>query len=270
MKTTLMGTPRHATLAAGFVLDAPFTHMAGKPVFVGGNMPATDVLYGGFQDLLIAMFGGIELIVERAAASGQVSFGWHVGVDIGVRRPESFAKLTKRQSHGNTINRFGPGNASGPFSIGAQMIQIERGITMPPVSGTLRRLPLRRMQPGDSILVSVPPVSLPQTIRKWSLRLGWRFVSVQEPGGAVRVWRLPDPAEPIAAPAAPAESVAAPAAPAEPVAAPSEPRLPMIRRGPTAPAPVASAPVQARRRRLTCNPGACQPMTARRLSRNLM
>jgi HK97 family phage major capsid protein len=69
----------------------------GYPYRATTHMPANSVLFGNWQDLLIATFGGISLEVAQPGADfakGTTSFRAILGTDIAVRHPESFVLST--------------------------------------------------------------------------------------------------------------------------------------------------------------------------------
>ena len=70
----------------------------GYPYRATTHMPANSVLFGNWQDLLIATFGGLSLEVAQPGADfakGTTSFRAILGTDIAVRHPESFVLSTK-------------------------------------------------------------------------------------------------------------------------------------------------------------------------------
>lgn len=57
------------------------------------QMPAKSTLFGNFADVLIGMWGAVELIPKRNEKTGGLDIGVHHMIDIGVRRAESFCKI---------------------------------------------------------------------------------------------------------------------------------------------------------------------------------
>ena len=59
----------------------------------GSNLSA--ILYGNFADLIIGMWGALEVEVDPYSAfqSGTVGVRAMQAIDIGVRHPESFAAM---------------------------------------------------------------------------------------------------------------------------------------------------------------------------------
>ncbi len=57
------------------------------------QMPAKSSLFGNFSDVLIGMWGAVELIPKRNEKTGGLDIGVHHMIDIGVRRAESFCKV---------------------------------------------------------------------------------------------------------------------------------------------------------------------------------
>jgi HK97 family phage major capsid protein/HK97 family phage prohead protease len=74
-----------------FVLEAGEAN--GYPVIVSNQATAGNVYFGNFSDLLIGMFGGLDITVDPYSSSntGTVRIVALQSVDVGVRRAESFA-----------------------------------------------------------------------------------------------------------------------------------------------------------------------------------
>ncbi|WP_296652867.1 phage major capsid protein [Paraburkholderia sp.] len=81
------GTPTGATLWE------PGDTMNGYRTEVTNQLAAGDVFFGNFADLIIAMWGGLDLMVDpySLSKSGGVRVVVHQDVDFAVRRVESFA-----------------------------------------------------------------------------------------------------------------------------------------------------------------------------------
>lgn len=72
--------------------------MNGYPAHATNQMPAGTILLGNFQDLLIGFWGGIEIDVDPYGSNflkGSVTVRVLADIDIAVRHPVSFAKLTE-------------------------------------------------------------------------------------------------------------------------------------------------------------------------------
>ena len=57
------------------------------------QVPAKTTMFGNFSDILIGLWGAVELIPKRNEKTGGLDIGVHHMVDIGVRRAESFCKI---------------------------------------------------------------------------------------------------------------------------------------------------------------------------------
>lgn len=81
---TLTGSGRHI-LAGGRIAD--------RPALVTPAWSATEVVAGGFEDLLIAQWGGIDLRLDRATGAASDTCHLRAFADVGflVRRAGSFA-----------------------------------------------------------------------------------------------------------------------------------------------------------------------------------
>ena len=70
--------------------------IAGFPAIATNNMPAATTLFGNWQDLLIAMWGVLDVLPDPYTLAG--SGGLHIraffDIDVNVRHPESFCSLT--------------------------------------------------------------------------------------------------------------------------------------------------------------------------------
>jgi HK97 family phage major capsid protein len=80
--------------------------VAGRRMVVSSNVPAngtkgsgidlSTVIYGNFNDLMIAQWGALEVLVDPYSdfATGTVGVRALQSIDIGVRHAESFAAMT--------------------------------------------------------------------------------------------------------------------------------------------------------------------------------
>lgn len=70
----------------------PGNTVNGYPVSITNQVAASDVLFGNFNDMIVAMWGGLEINVDRAALakSGGLRIIAFQDVDIALRRTESF------------------------------------------------------------------------------------------------------------------------------------------------------------------------------------
>lgn len=57
------------------------------------QMPVNSSLFGNYSDVLIGMWGAVELIPKRNEKTGGLDIGCHHMIDVGVRRAESFCKV---------------------------------------------------------------------------------------------------------------------------------------------------------------------------------
>lgn len=67
--------------------------MNGYPVAVSNQVPSAKMVFGAFNQVLIAMWGGLDILVDpyTAAASGGVQIHAFQSVDVGVRQPAAFS-----------------------------------------------------------------------------------------------------------------------------------------------------------------------------------
>ena len=72
--------------------------MNGCPIYSTQSCPTGEVVFGNFRDLLIGMWGGLELESDPYGdnfAKGNVAIRAIMDTDIAVRHPESFTSLTE-------------------------------------------------------------------------------------------------------------------------------------------------------------------------------
>ena len=67
----------------------------GRPAAVSANCPSTAIIHGAWQYLVVALWGGLELIVDPFSLKkqGLTQFTSVAFVDIGVEHPEAFAAI---------------------------------------------------------------------------------------------------------------------------------------------------------------------------------
>ena len=65
--------------------------MNGYGVSVSNQVPANTIIFGDFSQLIIAMWGGLDIITERNATNGSYVISAFQSVDFGVRHAESFS-----------------------------------------------------------------------------------------------------------------------------------------------------------------------------------
>ena len=82
-------TKEKASGTAQYVLDGGM--MNGYETVVSNQVPANTVIFGDFSQLIIAMWGGLDIITERNADNGSYIISAFQSVDFGVRHAESFA-----------------------------------------------------------------------------------------------------------------------------------------------------------------------------------
>lgn len=99
--TKAMSTPKEDGFPQYLISDETPDRMVGAPVAVTNSAPGnltkgsgtglSAVIYGGkWDECIIAQFGGIDIVVETAASTANVTLGIHSSWDIGVRLPEAF------------------------------------------------------------------------------------------------------------------------------------------------------------------------------------
>lgn len=68
----------------------------GYPAYVSNQVPGNQVLFGDWEQLIVATWAGLEVIVNpyTYASSGQVEVNTIQLADVGIRHPESFAVST--------------------------------------------------------------------------------------------------------------------------------------------------------------------------------
>lgn len=81
-----------ATGTAKFILEAR-DELAGFPLTVTSNAAANGIYFGDWSQLLIGMWGGLDVLVDpySNSQSGTVRISAFQSVDIAVRHPEAFA-----------------------------------------------------------------------------------------------------------------------------------------------------------------------------------
>ncbi len=67
--------------------------MNGYKAHATTQVPVKTTLFGNFTDVLIGLWGVVELIPKRNEKTGGLDIGVHQMIDIGVRRAESFCKI---------------------------------------------------------------------------------------------------------------------------------------------------------------------------------
>ena len=92
VKGALKQTLRAAAAGADFIMTAA-NEVNGYLVVVSNQMQTNDVLFGNFQDCVVGMWSGLDLLIDplTQSASGQVILTVHQDFDVAVRRPQSFA-----------------------------------------------------------------------------------------------------------------------------------------------------------------------------------
>jgi HK97 family phage major capsid protein len=74
------------------IIDRVTGRMNGMPVVASDNVPANTVIYGAFSDVIIAEFGGYNLVVDEysKAEDGLIRLIGDVMFDVYIRQPERF------------------------------------------------------------------------------------------------------------------------------------------------------------------------------------
>lgn len=113
IRGALKRTPRHTTANVGGYIWEPFPGMPdssvgmlnGYPAYVSNHAPADlvkgdspnccPILFGNFEDLIIGLWGGLELAVDPYSRSrrGGVIVNAFLDCDLLIRRPASFALM---------------------------------------------------------------------------------------------------------------------------------------------------------------------------------
>lgn len=96
MNTSTRGALKQKPIVAGypsFVFNSDNT-VNGRPTDVSNQVNAGDMFYGNWFDLIIALWGGLDLIVDpyTEATKGIVRIVGHQSADVGARHGESFAR----------------------------------------------------------------------------------------------------------------------------------------------------------------------------------
>ena len=75
-----------------FVIDAPDNTILGRRVLQTTKATEGNVYLGVFEHLLVAMFGGVDLVVDpyTNAASAKIGITSHMMADVNVRHPQAF------------------------------------------------------------------------------------------------------------------------------------------------------------------------------------
>ena len=68
--------------------------MNGYNVKVSNQVGANTILFGDFSQLIIAMWGGLDIVTNRLNTTGGYSISGFQSVDFGVRHAESFSATT--------------------------------------------------------------------------------------------------------------------------------------------------------------------------------
>lgn len=108
-KAKLGGTPREAGFPKYlFDFDDPVSPIAGFPYAESTNMPSTlakgasgnvlsAVLFGSWSELIIALFSGVDIVVDpyTESTAGNVRISVFQDADVDVRHPQSFVKCSE-------------------------------------------------------------------------------------------------------------------------------------------------------------------------------
>lgn len=75
-----------------FVIDAPDNTILGRRVLQTTKATESNVYLGVFEHLLVAMFVGVDLVVDpyTNAASAKIGITSHMMADVNVRHPQAF------------------------------------------------------------------------------------------------------------------------------------------------------------------------------------
>ena len=71
--------------------------MNGYPAYCSNNVPANTILYGNFNDLIVGTWNFVDIMVDPYSefTKGTIGVRALLDIDIGVRRAESFSKLSE-------------------------------------------------------------------------------------------------------------------------------------------------------------------------------
>ena len=85
-------TTEKAANTAQFIWDEN-NRVNGYPALVSEQITDGDMFFANWSDLLVGMFGGLDLLVDpyTFSRSGTLRIVAHQSVDIALRHPESFA-----------------------------------------------------------------------------------------------------------------------------------------------------------------------------------
>jgi len=92
VKGALKQTLRASAAGSDYIMtDAGAVN--GYEVVVSNQMQTNDVLMGNFQDCVVGMWSGLDVVIDpySQSASGQVILTVHQDFDVAVRRAQSFA-----------------------------------------------------------------------------------------------------------------------------------------------------------------------------------
>ncbi|MCP1236634.1 phage major capsid protein [Gluconobacter kondonii] len=102
VRASLMATPKAASVGAGFIMDDGT--LAGLPAQWSTNVPAGSLVLGDWTNLLIGMWGVVEILVNPYASEafqrGNVQIRVIQSADVAVRRPQAFSVLTPKAAAG--------------------------------------------------------------------------------------------------------------------------------------------------------------------------
>lgn len=81
--------------AQGFMIEANDT-MSGRPFIPTAQMPANNILFGDFSEVIIAEFGQLDILVNpyEEGSKGIVGINAFLSADVGVRRPVAFSLMS--------------------------------------------------------------------------------------------------------------------------------------------------------------------------------
>jgi HK97 family phage major capsid protein len=94
VESSMRKTPRHDTATCGFILEG--NTLNGYRFLMSNNVPSGHILFGNWADLIIGLWSGVDLIVDRnsLSKSGAMRLVALQDVDVAVKHPESFADGT--------------------------------------------------------------------------------------------------------------------------------------------------------------------------------
>lgn len=103
VRAMLMATPKAAAVGAGFIMEDGT--LTGLPAQWSTNIPAGNLVLGDWSNLLIGLWGVVEILTNPYASEayqrGNVQIRVIQSADVAVRRPQAFTVLTPKPASGS-------------------------------------------------------------------------------------------------------------------------------------------------------------------------